>query len=75
MVYNPCNKTDQILYDGKNNEGACDCVDDERQLIYFQGECHIQNVQVILNATQVKIAFIITLFSGRDLVSMDRGWF
>lgn len=44
--YNPCIGKDQILYDGKNNEGACDCVEDERQLIYYQGECHTQNIQV-----------------------------
>jgi hypothetical protein len=42
---NPCKKKDQILYDGKNNEGACDCVEDDRQLVYYNGECHSQNIR------------------------------
>ncbi|EFX82133.1 hypothetical protein DAPPUDRAFT_241234 [Daphnia pulex] len=42
---NPCKKKDQILYDGKNNEGACDCIEDDRQLVYYNGECHRQNVR------------------------------
>lgn len=44
---NPCaDKKDQILYDGKNNEGTCDCVDDERHLVYYDGQCYQQNYQV-----------------------------
>jgi hypothetical protein len=42
---NPCKKKDQILYDGKNNEGACDCLEDDRQLVYYNGECHRQNLR------------------------------
>ncbi|XP_057376635.1 uncharacterized protein LOC130697862 [Daphnia carinata] len=45
FAFNPCKKKDQILYDGKNNEGSCDCVEDERQLVYYNGECHRQNVR------------------------------
>lgn len=44
---NPCaEKKDQVLYDGKNNEGICDCIEDERHLIYYDGECYQQNYQV-----------------------------
>ena len=43
---NPCLANDQYLYDGKNNEGYCDCVEDERNLVYYQGECHQLNQQV-----------------------------
>lgn len=42
---NPCKGKDQILYDAKNNVGVCDCVEDDRQLIYYNGECHVQNVE------------------------------
>ncbi|KAK4026554.1 Uncharacterized protein APZ42_017213 [Daphnia magna] len=43
---NPCaEKKDQVLYDGKNNEGICDCIEDERHLIYYDGECYQQNYQ------------------------------
>ena len=46
-IVNPCaNKTDQALYDGKNNEGHCDCVIDDRHLVYYDGECYQQNIQV-----------------------------
>lgn len=54
---NPCaNKTDQILYDGKNNAGYCDCVIDERQLVYYNGECYEQNIQVQIKPADSQFA-------------------
>lgn len=73
--FNPCLKKDQILYDGKNNEGACDCVDDERQLVYYEGECHIQNIQVIERQQQgiLELHNNRSVSIKRDLASMVRG--
>jgi len=40
-------KKDQVLYDGAGNKGICDCVDDDRHLVYYaaNGECYRQNEQ------------------------------
>ena len=38
----------QMLYDGPDNEGMCDCIQDERSLVYYpnDAQCHQLNVQV-----------------------------
>ena len=46
---NPCSsKKDMLLYDGLENKALCDCVEDERNLIFsdIDGQCYPQNVQV-----------------------------
>jgi len=44
--WNSCPKN-QILYDGPGNEGTCDCVQDERGLVYYpnDAQCYQLNVQ------------------------------
>lgn len=69
---NKCTGKDQILYDAKNNVGVCDCVEDERQLIYYKGECHIQNVQVRLDSSKQLNNFSSQLWN-RDLALTGRG--
>lgn len=36
-----------LLYDGLGNRAVCDCLDDERQLVFSEvdGQCHPQNQQ------------------------------
>ena len=36
-----------LLYDGMSNRAVCDCMDDERQLVFsdIDGQCHQQNQQ------------------------------
>ncbi|XP_046448290.1 uncharacterized protein LOC124197076 [Daphnia pulex] len=45
---NPCaSKKDMLLYDGMDNRAVCDCMDDERQLVFTEvdGLCHPLNQQ------------------------------
>lgn len=68
--YDPCvDKIDQILYDGKNNEGICDCVLDERQLVSYQGECYELYTQVnytsILSSPEDITVILKSLVLGR----------
>ena len=44
---NPCPFADQAAYDSKDNTAFCDCVEDERGLIFNQQtrKCYQQNVK------------------------------
>lgn len=51
---NPCaSKKDMLLYDGIENRAICDCVQDDRNLIFSEidGRCHRQNEQVTIETT------------------------
>lgn len=46
---NPCaGRKDQVLYEGANNKAVCDCIDDERNLVFsnVDGQCYSPNTQV-----------------------------
>jgi hypothetical protein len=46
-ILNPCPFANQAAYDSKDNTAFCDCVEDERGLVFYQptGKCYQQNVQ------------------------------
>ena len=43
---NVCSSPEEMLYDGLGNVGVCDCVQDERELVYLSGHCYQLNTQV-----------------------------